>query len=156
MPPVPTSSDPMGGKLSIDINDVTIPSFMLGEISPNVAPLLRTSERLSGTTTTPTSQLDNPSFDITFFPNKWSDVGFFMPDNLDGTAFVVGGASCTLPDAVPVVLHYECEEDEDRDVSFEARVSFEDNSARTATDDLSVTIHFYPVGEITYGTPPTS
>lgn len=156
MPPVPTSTDPMGGKLSIEINGVTIPSFMLGPISPNVAPLLRTSERLSGTTTTPTTQLDNPSYDVTFFPNKWSDVGYFMPDNLDGTAFVVGGDSCTTPEPVPVVLHYECEEGEDRDVSFTARVSFEDNSERNATDDLSVIIHLYPVGAITYGTPATS
>lgn len=156
MDPVPTSTDPMGGKLSIEINGVIIPSFMLGPISPNVAPLLRTSERLSGTTTTPTTQLDNPSYDVTFFPNKWSDVGFFMPDNLDGTAFVVGGDSCTTPEPVQVVFHYECEEDEDRDVSFMARVSFEDNSERNATDDLSVTIHLYPVGAITYGTPATS
>jgi len=141
----------MGGRLSIDINGVTIPSFMLGSISPNVAPLLRTSERLSGTTTTPTSQLDNPSYDVVFFPNQWSDVGFFMPDNLDGDAFVVGGVSCTIPGAVPVVFHYECEDDELRDVSFDARVSFEDNSERNATDDLSVTIHLYPVGEIVYG-----
>src|SRR5690606_4746917 len=106
MGPVPTSTDPMDGKLSIDINGVTIPSFMLGEISANVAPLLRTSERLSGTTTTPTTQLDNPSYDVTFFPNQWTDVGYFMPDNLDGDSFVVGGDSCTLPDPVDVVFHY--------------------------------------------------
>lgn len=156
MPPVPTFTDPMGGKLSIEINGVTIPSFMLGEITPNITQLLRTSERLSGTTTTPSSQLDNPSYDVTFFPNKWSDVGFFMPDNLDGTAFVVGGDSCTTPEPVPVVLHYECEDSEDRDVSFNARVSFEDNGTRNATDDLSVTIHLYPVGAIRYGEHATS
>jgi len=156
MGPVPTSSDPMGGKLEIDIDGVVIPSFMLGPISANVAPLLRTSERLSGTTTTPTTQLDNPSYDITFFPNKWSDVGFFMPDNLDGSTFVVGGATCTIPDAVPVTFHYECDGDEDRDINFTARVSFEDNSERNATDDLSVTIHFYPIGAINYGPETTS
>jgi len=153
MPPVPTSTDPMGGKLSIDINGVTIPAFMLGSISANVAQLLRTSERLSGTTTTPSSQLDNPSYDVTFFPNKWSDVGYFMPDNLEGTAFVVGGETCTLPDATEVVFHYDCADDEDRDISFMARVAFEDSSERNATDDLSVIIHLYPVGAITYGTP---
>jgi len=157
MPPVPTFTDPMGGKLSIDINGVTIPSFMLGEITPNIAPLLRTSERLSGTTTTPTNQLDNPSYDISFFPNKWSDLQYFMPDNMDGDAFVIGdGGSCTIPEPVPVVFHYECEEDEDRDRSFTARVSFEESGPDNATDDKSVTIHFYPVGAITYGTPATS
>lgn len=151
MPPVPTSTDPMGGKLSIDINSVTIPSFMLGPITANIAPLLRTSERLSGTTTTPTTQLDNPSYDVTFFPNKWSDVGFFMPDNLDGSTFVVGGDTCTLPDPVDVTLHYDCDNDDSRDVNFTARVSFEDNGERNATDDLSVTIHLYPIGAISYG-----
>jgi len=146
----------MDGKLSIDINGVTIPSIMLGEISANVAPLLRTSERLSGTTTTPTPQLDNPSYDVTFFPNQWTDVGYFMPDNLDGDSFVVGGDSCTLPDPVDVVFHYDCDDGTTRDINFTARVSFEDNGTRNATDDLSVTIHLYPVGAITYGTPTTS
>jgi len=45
--PVPTSSDPMGGKLSVEINSVVIPSFMLGSVSGNVKQLLRTSDRLS-------------------------------------------------------------------------------------------------------------
>lgn len=156
MPPVPTVSNPMGGRLSIEINGVSIPAFMLGSISANIAPLLRTSERISGTTTTPTTQLDNPSYDVTFFPNQWSDVGFFMPDNLDGSTFVIGGQSCTLPDPVPVTLHYDCESDDSRDVNFTARVSFEDNGERNGTDDLSVVIHLYPVGEISYGPLTTS
>lgn len=156
MPPVPTFTDPMGGKLSIEINGVIIPSFMLGSISANIPPLLRTSERLSGTTTTPTNQLDNPSYDVTFFPNKWTDVGFFMPDNLDGNAFVVGEGSCTIPEPVPVVFHYECEEDEVRDRSFIARVAFEENNELNATDDVSVTIHLYPVSGVRYGEHATS
>lgn len=161
MPPFPTAADPMSGKLSVTINNVTIPSDFLGPISGNVAQLLRTSERLSGTTTRPSNQLDNPSFDITFFPNKWSDVGYFMPDNLDGSSFVLGAGACTTPSPVPVVLHYECEDDEDRDVNVPAAlVSFEDNSERNATDDLSVTIHVYPqpnaLGQVVYGPMPTS
>lgn len=164
---VPTSSDPMGGKLSVEINGVVIPSFMLGSVSPNVAQVLRTSERLSGTTTTPSKQLDNPSFDVVFFPNQWSDLQYFMPDNYDGTpggtdgAFVLGGDSCEIPDPVEVVLHYECEDDSTRDVTLPVtRVAFEDNSERNATDDLSVMIHLYPqpnsAGQVIYGTPATS
>lgn len=161
---VPTTSDPMGGKLSIDINSVNIPAFMLGSISANVAQVLRTSERLSGTTTTPTAQLDNPSFDVVFFPNEWADLQYFMPDNYDGTpggvdgAFVLGGATCEIPDPVEVVLHYDCDDGTTRDVTMPVtRVSFEDNGERNATDDLSVTIHLYPQpnddGQIIYGTP---
>jgi len=158
---VPTSSDPMGGKLSVEINSVVIPSFMLGSVSANVAQLLRTSDRLSGSTTTPSNQLDNPSFDIAFYPNNWSDLQYFMPDNMDGDSFVLGGADCTLPATVPVVLHYECEDDENRDVNIPvARVSFEDKSERNATDDLSVLIHIYPqpneLGQVVYGPIPTS
>src|SRR5690554_5308777 len=121
--PVPTSSDPMGGKLSIEINNVEIPAFMLGSISGNVTQVLRTSERLSGTTTTPSSQLDNPVFDIVFFPNKWSDLQYFFPENYDGTpgqdggAIIFGSDECELPQAVPVVFHYDCENGETRDVS---------------------------------------
>lgn len=164
---VPTVSDPMGGKLNIEINGVIIPSFMLGSISASVAQVLRTSERLSGTTTTPSSQLDNPSYDVTFYPNKWADLQYFMPDNYDGTpgssdgAFIVGSDTCSLPDTVPVVFHYECDDGTTRDVNLPVtRVSFEDNSERNATDDLAVMIHLYPqpnaAGQIIYGTPATS
>ena len=153
---VPTFTDPMGGKLSIDINNVTIPSFMLGEITANIAPLLRTSERLSGTTTTPTTQLDNPSYDIVFYPNEWADLQYFMPDNMDGETFVINSDNCAIPDPADVTFHYECAEDDVRDIRFKARVAFEDNGSRNATDDLSVTIHFYPVGAIEYGTAITS
>lgn len=157
--PVPTSSIPMGGALEIDINGTTIPAFMLGEISANVAQVLRESERLSGTTSTPSNVLDNPSFDVTFFPNTWSDLQYFMPGNYDGTsgsdtgAWTIGGGSCSLPTPVPVVFHYVCATDKKQDISFTGNVSFEDNGARNASDDLSVTIHLYPTGEIVYGTP---
>jgi hypothetical protein len=159
--PVPTASDPMGGKLSLEINSVEIPSFMLGSVSANVAQLLRTSDRLSGSTTNPSNQLDNPSFDVVFFPNQWEDLQYFFPDNVDGTSVVFGASTCAVPDPVPVVLHYECEEDENRDVNLPVcRVSFEDNSERNATDDLSVTIHLYPqpnaAGQVVYGAMPTS
>jgi hypothetical protein len=157
----------MGGKLSVEINEVVIPSFMLGSVSANVAQVLRTSERLSGTTTTPSNQLDNPSFDVVFFPNQWSDLQYFMPDNYDGTpggtdgAFVLGGESCEIPEPVPVVFHYECEDGSTRDVTLPVtRVAFEDNGERNATDDLSVMIHLYPqpnaAGQVVYGTPATS
>lgn len=159
--PVPTSSDPMGGKLSVEIDGVTIPSFMLGSVSASVSQVLRTSERLSGTSTTPSNQLDNPSFSITFYPNKWSDLQYFMPDNMDGTGFVLGSTECAIPDAVEVIFHYECEDDTTRDITMPvARVAFEDSSERNATDDLAVTIHIYPQpnaqGQVIYGTPATS
>lgn len=162
--PVPTTSNPMGGKLSIDINGVTIPSFLLGSISANVAQVLRTSERLSGTTTTPSSQLDNPSYDVVFYPNTWSDLQYFMPENYVGTpgsdtgSFVLGSDTCDLPDPVEVVLHYDCDDGTKRDVTMPStRVSFEDNGERNATDDLSVTIHLFPQpttdGQIIFGAP---
>lgn len=159
--PVPTSSNPMGGKLSVEINGVVIPSFMLGPISPNVTELLRTSERMSGTTTRKSGLLDNPSFDITFFPNTWDDLQYFFPENMDGTSFVLGGDDCSIPEDVPVVLHYECEDDELRDISIPvASVSFEDTTERNATDDVSVMIHVYPqpnaMGQIIYGAMPIS
>lgn len=158
MPPVPATSDPMGGRLSVVIGAVTIPSYLLGPITGNVAQVLRTSERLSGTTTNPSNQLDNPSFDITFFPNTWADLQYFMPDNMQDGAFVLGSTECSIPDPVEVQLRYECEDEEDdsRTITFPAaRVSFEDNSERNATDDLSVIIHIYPQphadGQIIYG-----
>jgi hypothetical protein len=159
--PVPTTSDPMGGKLSLEINSVIIPAFMLGSVSANVTQLLRTSERLSGTTTTPSEQLDNPSFDIVFFPNTWADLQYFFPDNLDGESIVFGSDTCVIPESVPVTLHYDCDDDETRDINLPVvKVSFEDTSERNATDDLSVTIHLYPqpnaLGQVIYGAVPAS
>lgn len=161
MDPVPTTADPMGGKLSVEINSVVIPAFMLGSVSANVTQLLRTSERLSGTTTTPTNQLDNPSFDIVFFPNTWKDLQYFFPDNVDGESIVFGGSDCAIPDSVPVVLHYDCDDGTTRDINLPVtKVSFEDNGERNATDDLSVTIHLYPqpnaLGQVIYGPIPAS
>lgn len=154
--PVPTSTNPIGGKLSVEINGVVIPSFMLGEVSANVTQVLRTSERLSGTSSTPTSMLDNPQFDITFYPNTWSDLQYFLPDNMEGDAFVLGSTTCSLPEATEVIFHYECEDDETRDVTMPvAFVSFEDSNARTQTDDLAVMIHIHPqpnaLGQVIYG-----
>lgn len=159
--PVPTTPNPMGGKLTVEIDGVVIPSFMLGNVSASVSEILRTSERLSGTTTTPTGLLDNPQFDITFFPNTWADMQYFMPDNMDGTSFVMGASTCVVPTDVPVILHYECDADETRDVSLPVcKVSFEDTSDRTQADDLSVMIHIYPqpnpLGTVVYGPMPTS
>jgi len=165
--PVPTASDPMGGKLSIDINGVNIPAFMLGSISASVSQVLRTSERLSGTTTNPSNQLDNPSYDVTFYPNQWSDLQYFMPENYVGTpggtdgAFILGTEECSLPEPTEVVLHYDCDDGTTRDITMPVtKVAFEDSSERNATDDLSVTIHLYPqpnaLGQIIYGTAPTS
>lgn len=160
--PVPTVSNPMGGKLSLEINGVTIPAFMLGSVSANVTQVLRTSERISGTTTTPSSQLDNPSFDVMFYPNQWSDLQYFMPDNYDGTpgstdgAFVLGSQTCELPEDTEVVMHYDCDDGTTRDVTMPVtKVAFEDNGERNQNDDLGVMIHLYPQpnanGQIVYG-----
>lgn len=164
---VPTTSNPMGGPLEIEINGVTIPDFMIGTVSPNVPPLLRTSERISGSTTNPTNQLDNPSYDVVFYPNQWSDLQYFFPENYVGTPggtdgyMAFGGSSCELPEAVPVVFHYKCDDGETRDTSLPvAKVAFEDNGEMNATDDRSVTIHIYPqpnaLGQVVYGPMPTS
>lgn len=159
--PVPTTPNPMGGKLTVEIDGVIIPSFMLGGVSASVSQILRTSERLSGTTTTPTEMLDNPQFDITFFPNTWEDLQYFMPDNMDGASFVLGASTCVIPTDVPVILHYECDGDDTRDVSMPVcKVAFEDSSERSQSDDLSVMIHIYPqpnaLGQVVYGPMPTS
>lgn len=164
MYPVPTASNPMGGKASVAINNVEIPSFMLGEITPNVAPELRTSERLSGTSTRPSGNLDNPSYDIVFFPNNWADLGFFLPSDYNVPSgsqtlgnFILGGGTCVAQSPVPVNIHYECEGTDDRDTYMaQALIAIELNQAYTGTDDMSVLIHVYPQanagGQIRLGT----
>lgn len=150
---LPTVSKPMSGKVSLQVNGYDIPSWMLGELTPNVAPEIRSSERLSGTTSRPSGNLDNPSYDIVFYPNDWADLSVFAPTGYNAPTsgaqelgnFILGGGSCMSNDPVPVNIHPECNDTDDQDAHiFAALISIELSQAYTATDDMSVMIHIYP------------
>ena len=146
--PVPTSADSMGGKASVAINGVEIPSFMLGEITLNFEEGTRTSDRLSGTVNRPSGNFDTSEVSIVFYPNRWDDLQYFFPDDYNaasGTAdwgnIIFGGGTCSTKTAVPANIHYECEGTDDRDVYIPnalARVTLD--STYNQTDDLAVTI----------------
>lgn len=159
----PTVSDAMAGEMEITIvhsdnTAVTINSNFLGPWTPSFSPLVRTSDRLSGTTTRPTNQLDSPSATVPIFLNQWSDLQYIMPDNMDGAAFILGsGGSCTLPEPAEVTFHYVCDETTDRDITLPvAYIGFEDTNERTATDEVSINLMLYPqpnpLGQVVYGT----
>lgn len=164
----PTVPDAMAGEMEITINyeggsSVTINSNFIGSWTPSFSPLVRTSERLAGSTSRPTNQLDNPSATVPIYLNKWSDLQYIMPDNMDGEAFVLGsGGSCTVPDPAEVIFHYVCDgENTDRDITLPvAYIGFEDTNERNATDELAVNLNLYPQpnprGQVVYGTQATS
>lgn len=145
---VPTSADSMGGKASVAINNVEIPSFMLGEITLNFEEGTRTSDRLSGTVNRPSGNFDTAEASVVFYPNYWDDLQYFFPDDYNaptGTAdwgnIIFGGGTCSTKVPVPVNIHYECEGTDDRDVYIPnalARVTLD--STYNQTDDLAVTI----------------
>lgn len=146
--PVPTASDSMGGRASVAINGVEIPSFMLGEITLNFEEGTRSSTRLSGTINKPSGTYDTSEVSVVFYPNYWDDLQYFFPDDYNaatGTAdwgnIIFGGGTCSTKTAVPVNIHYECEGTDDRDVYIPnalARVTLD--STYNETDDLAVTI----------------
>lgn len=160
--PFPTIANAMAGEMEITItystgDPVKINSNFIGPWTPSFSPLVRTSERLSGSTSRPTNQLDNPSAVVPLFLNQWSDLQYIMPDNMDGAAFILGsGGSCTVPEPAEVVFHYVCDENTDRDITLPvAYIGFEDTNERNANDELAVNLNIYPqpnpLGQVVYG-----
>ncbi len=164
--PFPTVSQPMSGDMEITIiysggTSVTINDNFVGSWTPSHSPVIRTSDRISGTTSSPSKQLDNPSTVAVIYLNKWSDVQYLLPDSMDGDTFVLGGAVCTPNETATVNFHYTCDEDDSRDMTYPvAELAFEDTNERNATDELAVNLYFYPkknpLGQVQYGSPLTS
>lgn len=151
----PTQANAMGGPSEVEIDNVVIGAEFIGEITPSVTPVLRTSERQSGTTTRPTSLLDNPEYSFPLYLNSYQDLQYIFPDAWDGSAIVAGTETCSLPDPVEVVFRGKCSPTGDTVTMPAAYVTFEDNLARNGTDDRGVTVHVYPQpnaqGQVRYG-----
>ena len=153
--PFPTQANTMGGPSEVEIDNIVIGDDFIGEITPNVAPVLRTSERQSGTTTRPTNLLDNPDYSFPLYLNSYSDLQYIFPDAYDGSAIVAGTTTCSVSDPVEVIFRGKCSPTGDTVTMPSAYVTFEDNLARNGTDDRGVTVHVYPQpnaqGQVRYG-----
>lgn len=165
--PFPTVSDAMAGEMEITINyesgsSVTINPNFIGNWTPDFKPLVRTSERLAGSTSRPTKQLDNPSATVPIYLNKWSDIQYILPESMDGEAFVLGsGGSCVIDEPAEVIFHYVCDETGEKDITLPvAYIGFEDTNERTATGEVAVNFNLYPQpnprGQVVYGIEETS
>lgn len=151
-PTVPTVADAMGGRLVAEINGVTIPSFMLGEITINIEEGTRESTRLSGTTTRPSGNIDTAEVTMVFYPNQWEDLAHFFPEDYNAPSgtqpfgnIILGGGTCVTKTPVKFNLHQECEDTDDRDIYFAAalaRITLD--STFNETDDVAVTITMHP------------
>lgn len=153
--PFPTAANAMGGPSEVEIDGILVGADFVGEITPSVTPVLRTSERQSGTTSKPTTLLDNPEYTFPLYLNAYQDLGFLFPDLLDAGDVVLGGGSCSLPEPVEVIFRGKCSPTGDTVIMPSAYVYFEDNLARNGTDDRGVTVHVLPApnedGQIRYG-----
>lgn len=153
--PFPTLANAMGGPSEVEIDGVVIGPEFVGEITPSVSPVLRTSERQSGTTTRPTNLLDNPEYNFPLYLNDYLDLQYIFPDAFDGTSVVAGTATCSTPEPVEVIFRGTCSPTGDTVAMPSAYVTFEDNLARNGTDDRGVTVHVYPQpnaqGQVRYG-----
>lgn len=151
-PQVPTVANPMGGRRVAQINGVEIPSWMIGETSVNIEEGSRTSTRLSGTSTSPSGNIDTAEVTLEFFPNQWEDLAHFFPELYEAPSgsqtigrMILGGGTCSTKVPVPFNFHEECADTDDRDVYFPAalaRLTF--NPTFNDTDDVSVTITMHP------------
>jgi len=153
--PFPTAANAMGGPSEVEINGIVIPDDFVGEITPNVAPVLRTSTRQSGTTTRPTNLLDNPEYSFPLYLNSYLDLQYIFPEAYEGGYVVAGTTTCSIPDPVEVIFRGKCSPEGDTVIMPSAYVTFEDNLARNGTDDRGVTVHVYPQpndqGQVLYG-----
>lgn len=147
-PVVPTTADAMGGRIVVDINNVSIPDFMLGEVTLNLEEGTRTSTRLSGTINKPSGVFDTSEVTIVFYPNQWQDLAHFFPELYNAPSgsqnfgnIILNGGTCSTKVPVKLNLHQFCEGTDDRDIYFPAvlaRITID--STFNDTDDLAVTI----------------
>lgn len=139
----------LGGRASIAINKIEIPSGMISEIVPNFAEGTRTRTTLGGVFNSPSGVFETAELQFTIFLPSYDYLKHIFPgeynmptDPSQPTGNLIFGAqTCTTKTGVPVNVHYECEGTDDNDLHiFSAIAQMVFNPTLNDTDDLSVQI----------------
>lgn len=141
----------LGGKAELAIGTALIPAAFLSDINPDFEEGTRETTTLGGVRTQPSGLYDTamlaftlylPSMD--YLKNIWAEI-YNAPSGGQTTGnFILGSDTCSTREAVPVNIHYTCDDNDDNDVHiFAGLVSFTFNPTYTDSDGLSVDVTVY-------------
>lgn len=144
----PTS---LGGKASIAINAIEIPSYMISEITPNFSEGTRTRTTLGGIFNRPSGVFENAELSFTLFLPSMDYLKNIFPGEYNTPTgpqtvgnLIFGAGSCTTKVPVPVNVHYECEDTDANDLHiFAGLAAMNFNPTYNDSDDLSVQVTIY-------------
>ena len=151
----------MSGTSDLAIGTSVIPASVLGDITPNLTQDTRSSERMTGTVTSPANRYSEATLTFTIFPPSmdymkavWADA--YNAKSGTGTSgnIVLGAGSCISKTPVPINIHPICDTNSNNDQHFYGGiVAMNWNPTLNGTDDISVevTIHLQPNEDGNYG-----
>jgi hypothetical protein len=141
----------LGGKASIAINEIEIPSYMISEITPNFVEGTRTRTTLGGVFNRPSGVFETAELSFTLFLPSYDYLKNIFPGEYNAPTapqttgnLIFGAGTCSTTVAVPVNIHYECEGTDANDIHiFGALAAMNFNPTLNDSDDLSVQVTLY-------------
>jgi len=139
----------LGGRATIAINEIEIPSYMISEITPNFVEGTRERTTLGGVFNRPSGVFDTAELSFTLFIPSMDYLKHIFPGEYNAPTniaqptgnLVFGAQTCTTKVPVPVNVHYECDDTDDNDLHiFGALAQMSYNPTMNDSDDLSVEI----------------
>lgn len=138
----------LGGRASLAINKIEIPSYMISEITPNFVEGTRERTTLGGIFNRPSGIFDTAELSFTLFVPSMDYLKHIFPGEYNTPTapqtsgnLVFGAQTCTTKIAVPVNIHYECEGTDDNDLHiFAGLAQMNFNPTYNDSDDLSVEV----------------
>lgn len=139
-----------GGKATIEFGGVSIPSYMLSEISVEISEATRERSTLAGTFRRPSGTIENAQAVVTMYLRNVEDLKAIFPGQYnaptspeDSGNIIIGSESCASADGGPLNIHFECEDTDNKDVFFyEALPLLNFSATYNATNDLTVEVTF--------------
>lgn len=141
----------LGGKAEVAIGTSLIPAQFLGDITPNFEERVRETTTLAGTRSQPSGNYDTAELQFTMYLDSmdrlkmiWDEI-YNEPSGSQETGnFILGDTSCSTRTAVPINIHYTCDDTDDNDVHIYAGlVAFNFNPTYNESDGLSVEVMVY-------------
>lgn len=141
----------LGGQAEISLNGVTIPSYMIQDITFDVSEGTREVSSLAGNFTKPSGTLDTVQMTFNLLVTSIDYLKALYPDLYNAPTapqttgnLVFGADGCTARASGPVNVHYTCEETDDNDINFpNAQIGFAWNATYNQSDALSIEVTVY-------------
>lgn len=115
----------MSSKVQLAYGGVTIPSYMLGEVSLEGDPIVRTRDTLAGSRETPTGTYENVRVNATIYAGSPDDIKAIFPGIYNAPTapqmtgnIIIGSDSCTTTEGNKLNIHDECSATDNSDWYF--------------------------------------